>query len=471
MDRSAFFIGGEWVEAHSSKRLRLVNPTTERQYGTVPIADSVDVYAAVAAAGTAFPGWSRTSQAERSEHIASIVHALDAKSEELAQTITQEIGCPISLSRTAQVGSCSAVFSTYVDIARNFSFERSMEAALVVQEAAGVAVAITAWNYPLLLMAAKIAPALAAGCTTVLKPSELTSLSSLLFAEVLENAGLPPGVVNVITGDGPVTGEHLIRHPDVAAVSFTGSTKTGRHIAQAAAETIKNVTLELGGKSASLVFADADLETAVRSTVASAFRNSGQTCVALTRLVIERSRQEEALEIAREAAREWTLGDPMSEDTRVGPVASASQYDLVQSMIHNGIRDGARVIVGGTGKPAGFDRGYYVQPTILADIDPCATVAQEEIFGPVLSVIPFDNDDHAIEIANNSRYGLSGGVWSGDEQRAMRIARRVQTGMISINAPKGSLLVPFGGVKQSGQGREWGETGMYEYLETKSILL
>lgn len=472
LDLDHLFIDGELVVSHGQDSVELENPADLTRLGSVPVADAVDVDRAVASAKAAFPGWSQSSRQERAELFAAIAAGIRSRSDEFATLISQEMGVPIGHSRRFQVDWAIGVFEEHVDIVKTYQFEREEEGGtLIALEPAGVAAAITPWNAPLFLIACKVAPALAAGCTVVLKPSEVTSLSAHLFAEVMRDAGTPAGVFNMITGTGATTGDALVRHPDVAVVSFTGSGVAGEAISVAAAPTVKNVALELGGKSASIVFADADFETAISRSIVSVFSNSGQACAALTRLLVERSRFDEAIELAQSVAKAWVPGDPAAEETVIGPVATRAQFEKVNRMIEVGLEEGARLVTGGPGRPDGFERGYFVRPTILADVDPSSTVAQEEIFGPVLAVIPFEDEDDAVAIANGTRYGLFGAVWSGDEERALRVARRVETGMISVNGRGGGAAsAPFGGVKQSGRGREWGAAGLAEYLETKSIL-
>ncbi|MFF3372153.1 aldehyde dehydrogenase family protein [Streptomyces sp. NPDC002680] len=470
-DGTRHYIGGRWTESHGADSVEVENPATEGVIASVRIGDAEDVDRAVGAASDALPAWSATTAEERAVLLEAIASAVEQRADELASTLTQELGVPVSMARPAQVGMALQIFRQHADIAREFVFEEKRDGYRLVREPAGVVAAVTPWNFPLFQIACKVAPALTAGCTVVLKPSELTPLNALLLADILEQAGVPAGVVNVVTGDGIRTGEALVSHPDVAVVSFTGSTRAGTRVSQVAADTVKKVVLELGGKSASLVFADADIEAAVQRTVASAFQNSGQVCAALTRLVVERSRLGEVLELAVAAGGRFVPGDPQDPATLLGPVASRTQLDRIRGLVETAGREGARVVLGGTEPPSGLARGHYVRPTILADVHPDSTVAQEEVFGPVLGVIPFDDEKEAVRIANNSKYGLSGAVWSGDQERAERVARKIKTGMVVVNGAAGTMRVPFGGVKQSGHGREWGDAGVEEFLDAKSLVI
>ncbi|MEV1287622.1 aldehyde dehydrogenase family protein [Micromonospora sp. NPDC049679] len=467
-DRTALYIDGKWAPASGTASIPVENPATEEVLAHVPAATAADVDRAVAAARAAFGPWAATPAPERAAHLDRLHTALAARADGIARTVAHELGTPLKMATRIQAGLPLAVLRSYVELAARPPAEETIGNSLVVREPVGVVGAITPWNYPLHQVVAKLAPALAAGCTVVLKPSELTPLVAYLLFDAIDEAGLPPGVVNLVTGTGPVVGEAIAAHPDVDMVSFTGSTATGRRISHLAADRIARVALELGGKSANVILDDADLAKAVKVGVGNAFLNSGQTCTAWTRMLVHRSRYDEAVALAGQAAQGYVLGDPFDEATRLGPVVSAAQRERVRGYIARGLDEGARLVAGGldAALPA---RGHFVAPTVLADVTPESTVAQEEIFGPVLSVIPFDDDDHAVAIANNSRYGLHGGVWSGDEERALGVARRMRTGAVDVNGGAFNPLAPFGGYKQSGIGRELGVHGLVEFLQTKAI--
>jgi aldehyde dehydrogenase (NAD+) len=424
------------------------------------------VDAAVTAARTAFEPWAALDPAERSAHLERLLAALHKRAGDIATTVTTELGTPIKISQRIQAGLPLAVLQSYVELAKNPPEPQQVGNSEIVREPIGVVGAITPWNYPLHQVVAKVAAALAAGCTVVLKPSELTPLVSYLLFDAVHEADLPRGVVNLVTGMGTEVGEALAGHEGVDMVSFTGSTATGRRISHLAADRIARVALELGGKSANVILDDADLAKAVKVGVGNAFLNGGQTCTAWTRMLVHESRYAEALEIAKAAAEGYPMGDPFDEATRLGPLASAAQRDRVEGFIARGLAEGARRVTAEATKPG---TGYFVAPTVLADVDPNATVAQEEIFGPVLSVIPFRDDDEAVAIANNSRYGLAGAVWSADTDRAAQVAKRMRTGAVDINGGAFNPLAPFGGYKQSGFGRELGAFGLEEYLLHKAI--
>jgi aldehyde dehydrogenase (NAD+) len=470
-DRNAFFIGGRWVPAQSREPIAVVNPATEEQLATVPAGTAEDVDAAVAAARSAFEPWAALPAAERAALLAAAADALEARTDEVAATITAEMGTPIGFSRAVQVGNPVKVLRSYATILETYEWEEQIANSLVVREPIGVVGAITPWNYPLHQVVAKVAAALAAGCTVVLKPSEVAPLSAFALAEVFEQVGLPPGVLNLVTGFGPVVGEAIAAHDDVDMVSFTGSTAAGKRVQAVAAGTVKRVALELGGKSAFVVLDDADLAKAVKIGLANCFINGGQTCTAWTRMLVPADRYEEALELCRDGAGRYAVGDPTAEGTRVGPLANANQYKRVREHIETAVADGARVVVGGADRPDGVDRGFYVSPTVLADVAPGSRVEQEEVFGPVLVVLPYRDEDEAAAIANGTPYGLSGGVFSGDQERAVRFARRMRTGMVDVNGGRFNPLAPFGGYKQSGNGRELGVHGLEDFLEVKSLQL
>jgi len=466
--RTEFYIGGQWTAPAGSDTSAVENPTTQQVIATVPAGTAEDVDRAVAAARAAFEPWAALAPAERAAHLGRLHEALSKRAEEIAITVSLELGTPMGISTRIQAGLPIAVLGTAVKLAGQPFPEETVGNSLVVREPVGVVGAITPWNYPLHQVVAKVALALAAGCTVVLKPADMTPLVAYVLFDAVDEAGLPPGVVNLVTGRGSVVGSAIAAHPGVDMVSFTGSTVTGAMISKLAADRIARVSLELGGKSANVILEDAELERAVKVGVGNAFLNSGQTCTAWTRMLVHRSRYDEALTIAAKAAGGYKLGDPFEEGTRLGPLASASQRETVRGYIETGLAEGARLIAGGLDAPVP-DQGYFVAPTVLADVDPNSTVAQEEIFGPVLVIIPFDSDDEAVEIANNSKYGLAGGVWSGDPERALAVARRMRTGAVDVNGGAFNPLAPFGGYKQSGIGRELGEHGYLEFLQVKAI--
>jgi aldehyde dehydrogenase (NAD+) len=468
MERNHLYIDGGWVAPSGSETIPVENPTTEQVIGHVPAGTAADVDRAVAAAKAAFGPWSALTPGERAEHLRRLHTALAARHQDIAKTVAMELGTPMRISLTVQAGLPLIVLNNAIELATAPVQEETIGNSVVVREPVGVVGAITPWNYPLHQVIAKIAPALAAGCTVVLKPSEMTPLVAYLLFDAVHEAGLPAGVVNLVTGTGPVVGEAIAAHPDVDMVSFTGSTAVGRRISHLAADRIARVALELGGKSANVILADADLAKAVKVGIGNAFLNSGQTCTAWTRMLVQRDRYEEAVDLAGKVAATFTVGDPFDDSTRLGPLSSANQRQRVRAYIEKGLSEGARLVTGGIDAPVP-DTGYFVAPTVLADVDPDSTVAQEEIFGPVLVIIPFDDDDDAVAIANNSRYGLAGGVWSGDQARAERVARRIRTGAVDINGAAFNPMAPFGGYKQSGIGRELGPHGFNEFLQVKAI--
>ena len=470
--RDKFFINGQWVAPASKETIDVHSAGTGEVMGKVPAGTEKDVDAAVAAARAAFEGWSATPPAKRAEYLQKIADGLKARAAELGSTIAQEVGMPIKLAGRIQAGLPIANFANYSKILGDFSFESRTGNSLVVREPVGVVGAITPWNYPLHQIALKVAPALAAGCTVVLKPSEVAPFNAFILADVVEAAGLPKGVFNLVTGYGPAAGEALVKHPQVDMISFTGSTRAGKRISEVAAQTVKRVALELGGKSASVILDDADLAAAVKGTVNGCYLNSGQTCTALTRMLVPQSKYEEAAKLAAEAAKGFTLGDPLSEATRLGPLSSKMQLDRVREYIRKGQAEGAELLAGGAEPPEGVaPGGYFVKPTVFGKVKNSMTIAQEEIFGPVLSIIPYKDEEEAVKIANDSPYGLAGAVWSGDEARAQKVARRIRAGQVDVNGGAFNMNAPFGGFKQSGHGREAGVYGLEEFLEYKSLQL
>ncbi|MBX3313340.1 MAG: aldehyde dehydrogenase family protein [Actinobacteria bacterium] len=469
------YIDGGWVEPVGSGTIDVVNASTEEVMGSIPEGSAEDVNRAVAAAKAAFDGWSITSPKERAGYVQAIAEGLAARQQEIAETITGEVGMPIFLSQLIQAGLPQAIAGSYVGIADSFEWEEQIGNSLVVKEPIGVVGAITPWNYPLHQIVAKVAPALVAGCTIVLKPSEVAPLNAFILAEIIDSAGLPAGVFNLVSGTGPVVGEAIASHPDVDMVSFTGSTRAGQRVGELGAQTIKRVALELGGKSANILLPGlegAELEKAARAAVGSAFLNSGQTCTAFTRLLVPRAKEQEILDIVKdEVETTYTIGDPAAGAGRLGPLISDVQRDRVRDFIRTGESEGATLVTGGADAPDDLPTGYYVKPTVFAGVTQDMTIAQEEIFGPVLSVLAYDDVDEAVAIANDTRYGLSGGVWGADAEEAKDVARRVRTGQLEINGGAFNPLAPFGGFKQSGNGRELGPYGLEEFLQTKSMQL
>jgi acyl-CoA reductase-like NAD-dependent aldehyde dehydrogenase len=470
-DRDKLYIDGTWVASTGSGTIEVINPTTEEVMGRVPDGTPEDVGRAVTAARAAFDAWSQTDKEERAKYLQKITEGLQARMMEIANLISQEVGMPSNLSMMIQAGLPTVTFGSMGQILDTFPFEEQIGNSLVVREPVGVVGCITPWNYPLHQIAAKVAPALAAGCTVVLKPSEVAPLNAFVLAEIIDEAGLPAGVFNLVTGTGPVVGEALAAHPDVDMISFTGSTRAGKRVSEVASATVKRVALELGGKSPNVILDDADLDTAIPDGVSMCYLNSGQTCTALTRMLVPRSKLAEIEQRAVAVAESFTPGDPFAEGTRLGPLVSRTQLERVRSYIQKGIDEGAKLLTGGVEAPVGLDKGYFVRPTVFSEVDPGSTIAQEEIFGPVLSIIPYDTEDEAIQVANQTIYGLAGAVWSKDPERAKKVARRIRTGQVQVNQGSFNPLAPFGGYKQSGHGRELGRYGLEEFLEVKSLQL
>lgn len=468
-DGRLFYIGGRWVSPIVHRDHAVINPATEEQIATISLGSSADVDQAVSAAAKAFESYSSTTVVERLALLKRIVEVYRSKSEEMAKTISLEMGVPISLSRAAQVTSGLAHFSTALKILEKFEFDTPKGSTLMRKEPIGVCGLITPWNWPMNQVCCKVASALAAGCTVILKPSEIAPLSAYLLAQVLDDAGVPAGVFNLINGDGPGVGAAIASHPGIAMVSFTGSTRAGIEVAKLAAPSVKRITQELGGKSANIILDDADLETAVKQGALACFRNTGQSCNAPTRMLVPKSRAHDASAIAARVANAMKVGDPADESTELGPLASRAQYEKVQRLIEIGIGEGAAVIAGGRGRPDGVNRGYFVKPTVFGKVSNDMTIAREEIFGPVLCIIPYDNEEDAIRIANDSEYGLSAYVSSADIERAREVAKRIRAGNVHINYARLDFAASFGGYKRSGNGREWGEAGLNEFLELKSI--
>jgi aldehyde dehydrogenase (NAD+) len=467
---SRFYIDGRWVEPADPAWFDVIDPATETVVERLALGDTRDVDLAVTAARKALPGFAATSVAERIALLERIVSIYERRQEEFAQAMRIEMGSPITFSRKFQVPRGWLHLNQMIDVLKRFKFEETMGSTLIRHEPVGVCGLITPWNWPINQIVVKVAPALAAGCTMVLKPSEYSPLSSLLFAEVLDEAGVPAGVFNLVNGDGPGVGAALSAHPDIDMLSFTGSTRAGVLVAKSAADTVKRVAQELGGKSANILLDDVNLQDAVTRGVAASFTNSGQSCSIPTRLLIPRGLMDDAIQIAKTAAEGYSVGPTTDENTQLGPLVNRAQFRRVQALIQNGIDEGAQLVTGGVGLPNGIEKGYYAMPTVFAYVTPQMTIAQEEIFGPVLSMIAYDSEAEAIDIANGTPYGLAAYVQSADQQRARNVARKLQAGSVHLNYPPADFAAPFGGVKRSGNGREWGEYGLREYLEVKSMV-
>jgi acyl-CoA reductase-like NAD-dependent aldehyde dehydrogenase len=461
------YIGGAWVEPAGQSTIEVLNASTEAVIGLVPEGNAVDVERAVMAARRAFARWSTTSPGERGDWMARIAAALEARTEEIASMIAQEVGTPLSFSMTGQAGVAVKDFANMAQAVSQITWEEQIGNSLVVREPIGVVGAITPWNYPLRQICTKSAGAMAAGCTVVVKPSEFAPLTAFLLGHILDEIDFPPGVFNLVSGTGPEAGEALVTHPDIEMVSFTGSTRAGKRISELAAQSAKPVALELGGKSPAVILEGADLKAAVTGTMAKCYQNTGQTCSALTRMLVPRSLMGEIEQLAAQAASEYVVGDALAVGTTLGPLISDVQRERVRAYIRKGVEEGAKLVCGGEEAPAGFERGYFVAPTVFSVVTPDMTIAREEIFGPVLAIMPYDGEHDAIRKANDSDYGLSAAVWAVDEQEALRVARTIRTGQVSINGGPYNPAAPFGGFKQSGHGRENGRYGLEEFLTTK----
>jgi len=464
-----FYINGEWVDPVTPKTLDVIDPATEAVIGRISLGSAADVDKAVTAAATAFETFSQTSREDRIALLQRIIAAYEARLDDIASTISLEMGAPMSLATAAQAPAGLAHFKYTLAVLGAYEFVEDKGKTRIVKEPIGVCGFITPWNWPINQIACKVAPALAAGCTMVLKPSEIAPLDAILFAEIMHEAGVPAGVFNLVNGDGPTVGAAIASHPRIDMVSFTGSTRAGVQVAKSAADTVKRVAQELGGKSANIILDDADLKRAVEGGVRTCFTNSGQSCNAPTRMLVPRARLAEAAAFAKAAAEQIVVGDPRSAGTTIGPVVSKAQFDKIQRLIQAGIAEGAELVTGGPGLPDGLTKGYYVRPTVFANVRNDMTIAREEIFGPVLSILPYDTEEEAIRIANDTVYGLSGYV-SGSPDRALRVAARLRTGNVHLNGAGPDFAAPFGGYKQSGNGREWGEHGFEEFLEVKAVL-
>ena len=468
-DFKQFYINGQWVDPVTPRELGVVNPATESVVGTISLGSPADVEKAVAAARAAFETFGRTSRQERIELLEAVLAEYHKRKEEIGLAICDEMGAPMSLARGAQAGSGDQHIGGALQALKTMHWEEKVEGARVVREPIGVVGLITPWNWPMNQVAVKVAPALAAGCTMILKPSEESPLSAYIFSQVLHDAGVPAGVYNMINGDGPDVGAPIASHPGIDMVSFTGSTRAGIAVAKAAADTVKRVAQELGGKSPNIILDDADLVRSVRAGTAMCFHNTGQSCNAPTRMLVPEDRLEEAEEVARSVAERTRVGDPRQEGISVGPVVNKTQWIKIQELIQAGIDEGAKLVAGGTGRPEGLDKGYFIKPTVFGHVSNDMTVAQEEIFGPVLVIIPYKDEEDAIRIANDTPYGLSAYISSGDHQRALRVASRIRAGMVHINGADLVDMAPFGGFKQSGNGREGGLAGLKDFMEMKAI--
>ena len=465
-----FYINGEWVDPVDPKSLDVINPATEEVIGKIAMGNSQDVDKAVSAAKEAFESFSETTKEERLALMGKILEVYQSRYDEIAETISSEMGAPLWLSKAAQAATGAGHFGTFMEVLKNYNFDEDKGTTRLRKEPVGVCGLITPWNWPINQIACKVAPALAAGCTMVLKPSEVSPLNAVIFTEVLHEAGVPAGVFNLVNGDGLSVGEAMSSHPDIDMMSFTGSTRAGVAVAKASADTVKRVSQELGGKSANIILDDADFNKSVAGGVTGCFMNSGQSCNAPTRMLVPADRQDEAVAIAKATAEATLVGDPKEVAAGgIGPVVSEVQFNKIQGLIEKGIEEGATLVAGGPGKPEGFNAGYYVKPTIFSDVSNDMTIAREEIFGPVLSILPYKDEDDAISIANDTEYGLSGYV-SGSQEKAQKFAEKFRSGNVHVNGAGPDFNAPFGGYKKSGNGREWGDLGFEEFLEIKAIL-
>jgi len=471
--KTDFFIDGKWVAPIKANDFPVINPANETEYATISLGSEADVNAAVAAAKRAFPGWSTTPHAERVAKVEKLAEIYQERIEEMAEAISNEMGAPKNIASSQQAAAGLGHIKAFIRALKEFTFEHPLnekfQTEYIIHEPIGVCGLITPWNWPMNQVTLKVVPAVGVGCTVVLKPSEIAPMSSLLFAEFMEQAGFPAGVFNLVNGDGPTVGEAMSRHPDIDMMSFTGSTRAGIAVTKAAADTVKRVALELGGKGPNLIFADTDVAKAVKRGVLHMFNNSGQSCNAPSRMMVEKSAYAEAIATAKSVAEAQEVGDPSQDGRQIGPVVSEAQYNKIQGLIEAGIKEGATLLAGGPGRPDGLNRGYYVKPTVFADVTNDMTIAREEIFGPVLSIMSFDSEEEAVRIANDTPYGLTSYVQTGDPERAKRLARQLRTGMVQLNGAGRAPGSPFGGYKQSGNGREGGIYGLMEFLEVKAV--
>jgi aldehyde dehydrogenase (NAD+) len=465
-----FYIDGAWVSPTVPALLDVINPATEHSYTRISVGAAADVDRAVAAAKRAFPAFSRTTREQRLALLRKILELYNERCDEIADAVTDEMGAPLKFAREAQAWAGQVHLQATIEALQELEFSHRRGATLILREAIGVVGLITPWNWPLNQIVCKVAPAIAAGCTMVLKPSEIAPVSGIIFAQIMHDAGVPKGVFNLVNGDGPTVGQYLSGHSDVAMMSFTGSTRAGIIVAKVAADTVKRVAQELGGKSANIILPDADLEDAVTRGTAACFSNSGQSCDAPTRMFVPADRHAEALEIAKAVAATHVVGDPRAPDTVLGPVVSRVQFDKIQRLIQAGIDEGATLVAGGVGRPEGLDVGYYVRPTVFGNVRHEMTISREEIFGPVLSILPYASEEEAIEKANDSVYGLAAYVSSTNLAHARAVAAELRAGTVNINYPDWDTHAPFGGYKQSGNGKEYADWGIYEFLETKGVV-
>jgi aldehyde dehydrogenase (NAD+) len=465
-----FYINGTWVEPLSKATQAVINPATESAIATIAMGNADDAARAIGAARSAFPAFAQTSKEQRLALLKRMLVLYNERAEELAQVVSDEMGAPIQFARDAQIWAGRAHLESTIAALEAFEFEQQRGKTRIIREAIGVVGLITPWNWPLNQIVTKVAPAIAAGCTMVLKPSEIAPLNGIIFAEIVHAAGVPPGVFNLVNGDGLSVGQALATSPDVDMVSFTGSTRAGVMVAKSAADTVKRVTQELGGKSANIILPDADLRAAVTQGVAACFSNSGQSCDAPTRMLVPKAQLQEALEFAKQAAEAHTVGDPRGQDIQLGPVVSETQYNKIQKLIQSGISEGAALVTGGLGRANGLQRGYFARPTVFGPVRPGMTIAREEIFGPVLSIIPYESEQQAVEIANDTVYGLAAYVQSGSPEHARQVARQLRAGQINVNYPDWDTTAPFGGYKQSGNGREYADWGIGDFLELKAVV-